>query len=107
MEFRISPWRRLPTPAVRMVVVALVAAAVLTAFLALNYFARNRLRGRPGQTIAFSEIECSPPAAMDCGRFFGEVQYMNGLPDRVDLLDQELSSRLAAAFARHPWVQEV
>lgn len=107
MDVHVSPLRRLPTSAVRVVVVVFVVTSVIAALVALNFLARSRLRGHEGQTIAFSEIECSPPTAIDCGRFLGEVQYLNELPDRVDLLDQDLPSRLAAAFARHPWVGEV
>jgi hypothetical protein len=39
--------------------------------------------------------------------FLEEVQYFARLPDSVCVLDDGLPARLSAAFARHPWVDEV
>ena len=41
------------------------------------------------------------------GAFLDEVQYLSRLPDRLSVLDDNLSQRLSAAFAKHPWVEKV
>ncbi len=49
---------------------------------------------------------CRRPG-LDSDEFLSEVQYLAGWPDRLCLLDEDLSSRIAGAFARHPWVEQV
>src|SRR5262249_15720330 len=39
--------------------------------------------------------------------FLGEVRYLSEFPSRLRLLEKGLASRLADAFARHPWVEKV
>ena len=41
------------------------------------------------------------------GDFLEEVQFFAGLPDSVCVLDDGLPARLSAAFAKHPWVEQV
>jgi hypothetical protein len=58
--------------------------------------------------VAFADIACEPPPeSIDLKTFLAEVQYISGYPDRLALLEENLASRLAAAFARHPCVERV
>jgi hypothetical protein len=82
-------------------------AVILALVLALGRATRDQLRDRDRYTIAFNEIECSPPAGQKREDFLGEVQYLADAPDRLRLLDDDLPARLAEAFARHPWVAKV
>jgi hypothetical protein len=85
----------------------LVAALLLAAAVELGRRARQHLAPGPRHTLAFSSIECTPPTPLSREDFLGEVQYLAGLPDQLNLLDERLSERLAGAFAGHPWVQVV
>jgi hypothetical protein len=57
--------------------------------------------------VAFTDINCTPPPGQDCLDFLAEVQYLAGMPDRLSVLDDSLSARLADAFARHPSVNKI
>jgi hypothetical protein len=93
----------------------LVRAALLTAgglvvllgWVVLGRQAANGLRGSDRYTVAFADIDCTPPASLSRADFLGEVQYLSDLPDRMALSDEGLASRLAAAFANHPLVESV
>jgi hypothetical protein len=85
----------------------LVAALLLAGAVELGRRARQQLAPGPRHTLAFSSIDCAPPAALSREDFLGEVQYLAGLPDQLNLLDERLSERLARAFAGHPWVRAV
>ena len=39
--------------------------------------------------------------------FLGEVQFVARFPDSACALDEGLPARLSAAFAQHPWVEQV
>jgi hypothetical protein len=79
----------------------------LIALVALGKLARDRLYPLDRYTLRFTEIDCTPPAGQDRGDFLEEVQYLSNAPDRLHLLDHDLTSQLAGAFARHPWVERV
>jgi hypothetical protein len=85
----------------------LIAALFLAVLIGLGGAAREALRGRGSYTVAFADIDCPPPPGQERGDFLGEVQYVGGLPDRLNLLDDGLAERLAGAFAKHPWVEKV
>jgi hypothetical protein len=68
---------------------------------------RDCLRPLDAYTVDFLTIDCPPPADLGQEDFLSEVQYLAGLPSRLQLLDPELAPRLAAAFAQHPWVERV
>jgi hypothetical protein len=67
----------------------------------------EKLRGDERYRISLSEVECMPPAGMERADFLAEVQYYSGLPDQLHLLENDLTTRLAAAFAKDPWVEKV
>jgi hypothetical protein len=85
----------------------LAAALVLTALLVAGNWARDSLADRDRYQFPFNHIECAAPAGMSRTDFLDEVQYLAGLPDRVNVLDENLAARLAQAFALHPRVGKV
>jgi hypothetical protein len=85
----------------------LLTALVLFGLVRLGQAARPDLSARERSCVSFATIECVPPPGLDTDEFLSEVQYLAGWPDRLCLLDKDLCSRLAGAFARHPWVEQV
>jgi hypothetical protein len=73
----------------------------------LGKWTLGQIRGQDRYTFAFKDIECTPPPGLERNEFLDEVQYVAGLPDRLRLLEKDLSQQLAEAFARHPWVEKV
>jgi len=82
-------------------------ALFLAAVAAIAKYTREGLRDSERFTIPFADIDCPAPPAEGRADFLAEVQYLQGLPDRLQLLDDDLAARLAEAFARHPWVEHV
>jgi hypothetical protein len=82
----------------------LAGAALLASVQFLGERARDSLRARGRHTVAFADIDCEPPPGLTRAAFLSEVQYHADLPDDCDLLDPQLTGRLATAFAAHPWV---
>ena len=80
----------------------LLAGVVLLGWLALQ-----ALHGQPRYQIVFSDIDCTPPAPLSREEFLGEVQFVARFPDAACALDEGLPARLSAAFAQHPWVEQV
>jgi hypothetical protein len=87
--------------------VILLAAALLAGLIALGRWGLAELRGRERYAVRFANIACTPPPGMTRSEFLDEVQYLSRLPDRLGLLDEDLTQKLTAAFARHPWVEKV
>lgn len=85
----------------------LAAAALLSGLAVAGRLLREQLRDQDRYALPFAEIACDPPPGMDRATFLDEVQYLAGQPDRLRLLEDGLSERLAAAFTRHPWVEQV
>jgi hypothetical protein len=85
----------------------LVAALLLAGLIALSRSAREALRQQERYAAAFADVDCEPPPGEERAAFLGEVQYLAGLPERLQVLDDDLPGRLAEAFARHPWVEKV
>jgi hypothetical protein len=100
-----STWVR--TFLVRLLVPPLLSLLLLAGLLLLGRLARDDLRSQERYTAAFADIECAPPPEVERAEFLGEVQYLANLPDRLSLLDETLTARLAEAFARHPWAERV
>ena len=89
----------------RLLAPVLGVAAVLVGLAALGRWARDSLR--QDFTLPFSAIQCQPPPGPEQVELLSQVQYLAGMPDRVQLLDEDLAERLRRAFARHPWVESV
>jgi hypothetical protein len=86
---------------------ALGGGLLLAGLLYLGRQAGERLHDGRRCTTAFTAIAYEPPGPLARADFLAEVQYLGGLPDQLDLLDPELTSRLARVFASHPWVEAV
>ncbi len=82
-------------------------ALLLGGALVLGGLGLDELRARGHYAVAFAEIECGPPPGLTREEFLAEVQYLGRLPDRLDLFAPGLDESVAAAFAAHPWVEEV
>jgi hypothetical protein len=85
----------------------LAIAFLLGSVLALGQWTRQQMQSRQAYTLTFNEIDCAPPPGVSRADFLAEVQYLGGLRDELTVLDEDVSGRLARAFARHPWVEEV
>jgi hypothetical protein len=83
------------------------AALVLAGVIAAGRWAHSRLQEQQFYSLAFMGIDCAAPEGLSREDFLAEVQFLAGQPDRLPLLDAGLPGRLAEAFARHPWVEEV
>jgi hypothetical protein len=96
----LSPWLQ---------ALALLCGLGLFAFavIAVGHYTRTRLQGSDRYMVAFAEIDCTAPANQDRAEFLGEVQQRAGLPAQLHILDDNLASRLADAFAGHPCVEKV
>lgn len=94
-------------PAIRAVVAMLAAAAIVFGLVWLGQFARERLEKQRIFTIAFADLRCETPPGQTRAAFLKEVQYLGGLPDRLNTFDPQSIARLVAAFQLHPWVETV
>ena len=83
------------------------AGLLLLGLVGLGQAVKERLRGEPRFTLAFSDIDCPTPPGSEHAAFLSEVQYLARLPDRLNVLDESLPARLSEAFALHPWVERV
>jgi hypothetical protein len=98
-----SPWRTVTA-------VLLTLAVVGGGVLALGRFgdeATRRIGGRDRYRTPFADISCDTPPGLDRPTFLAEVRYAAGLPEAVNPLEVAERERLAAGFARHPWVERV
>jgi hypothetical protein len=89
--------------------IMLTAGAVvgLAGWVVLGRQAAHKLPNSDRSSLAFADIDCASPLPLTRGEFLGEVQYLSNLPDRLSLSDDDLASRIAAAFAMHPMVESV
>jgi hypothetical protein len=92
---------------VPILVPVVTAGAVLALILFLGQRAWEDLRQQGTYRVAFAEIECTPPDGLSRVSFLNEVQYLEGLPEELPLLNPQLSEQLSHAFAAHPWVERV
>lgn len=85
----------------------LAVLLLLGAVLVAGRFTRSQIQPLEPHVISFSAIECDVPEGLSRDDFLAEVQYLSGLPERVELLEDGLAAKLATAFARHPRVDRV
>jgi hypothetical protein len=91
----------------RAVLLLLGIAGFLAGIIALGQWSLEQMRGRERYLLPFRAIDCQPPPGSRREEFLEEVQYHARLPDRLDLLDEELGATLTQAFQQHPWVRGV
>jgi hypothetical protein len=87
--------------------VVIIIVAALCVFIALARAVREEVRDLPGYQVDFAQIQCIPPPFENRPDFLSEVQYLAGMPQKLSVVDDHLASRLAEAFAGHPWVEKV
>ncbi len=71
--------------------------------------------GRAGQQVTsqnryavrFTDIATDVPPGTDKLTFLTEVRFLDHWPEAVQVVEPTLKDRLAATFAKHPWVSEV
>jgi hypothetical protein len=87
----------------------LVVALFLGGIIWAGWWGRDYVQGSDRYVIPFADIECNPPVGMDRTKFLDEVLYYASpkLPERVNLIDEELPDKLHAGFGKHPWVATV
>ena len=72
----------------------LTAALLLLGVIVGGQYARERLRAHEHVCLVFASLECAPPPGQSREDFLTEVQYWSGLPDRMDLLTNDVPDRL-------------
>ncbi len=102
-----APRAWLPRWTLKTLLLALGLGLFLFGLVWVGKWTLGQIRGQDRYTFAFQDIDCTPPPGLERGEFLDEVQYITGLPDRLLLLEKDVSRRLAEAFARHPWVEKV
>jgi hypothetical protein len=83
----------------------IAAAVVLLATAMLGRWSRDSIR--QSYTLPFASIQCLPVPGPEQKDLLAEVQYLAGLPDQLNVLDDGLADQLGEAFGRHPWVESV
>jgi hypothetical protein len=101
LKGRLGRW--LMRSALLVVLVALFLAGVIW----LGGWAQTQIHDQPRYQVSLADIDCDVPEGMERKAFIDEVQYHSRLPDRVNVLDDDLPEQLGAAFIRHPWVDKV
>ncbi|MBM3980546.1 MAG: hypothetical protein FJ304_09710 [Planctomycetes bacterium] len=99
-----------PRPARRALVALLTLAAVgglVFGLWRLGDAARRNIGPRARYEGKFADIECPAPPGLARDTFLSEVRYAANAPPTFQALDPDLSTKLTAAFATHPWVQSV
>lgn len=91
----------------RCALVFLAAALAVGGIVALGDLARGPLGARDRYRFEFGTVECRVPAGLERSQFLAEVQYLSGIPERLSILDPNLSETLMLAFSRHPRVESV
>jgi hypothetical protein len=91
----------------RIWVVTVGAGLLLLGVVVAGKLTRDAVCNWDRYNIAFAAIDCTSPPGQDRLDFLAEVQYLAGMPNRLSVLDAGLASRIADAFARHPFVEKV
>lgn len=106
--FSSHPASLFPPPSfLRVCIITSIAGLSLLGVLIAGMATREAVRNWDRYTVSFAELECTTPPGLVRHDFLAEVQYLAGMPDRLSVLEEGLTSRIADAFARHPCVEEV
>src|SRR5713226_9754777 len=90
-----------------LLLLVLLPVVLVTGLLIAGRWALGQIRDQDRYAFTFADIDCTPPEYQDRASFLAEVQYLAAMPDRLQILDEDLTARLGEAFARHPWVEKV
>jgi hypothetical protein len=91
----------------RVLVLLLAIVGFLAGIIFLGKRAREQIQGWERYALPILEIDCVPPPGQERPDFLAEVQYLGGLPDKLEFLDPQLGERLTEAFGKHPMVDRV
>ncbi|OWK39695.1 hypothetical protein FRUB_05585 [Fimbriiglobus ruber] len=84
-----------------------IVAAVVAGVVWLGSRAGESVANRDRYAIPVASIACPAPPGLDRETFLTEVRYLGNLPETIQVVDPNLRTKLSAAFAKHPWVNEV
>ena len=84
-----------------------LVAGVVWGIKWLGDSARRGIGPRDRYAARFGDIECDAPPGFKRRVFLAEVEYHSKFPATFQSLDPELTPKLSAAFAAHPWVAAV
>jgi cell division septal protein FtsQ len=101
------PPRRLTRWLVQCGVLLVVVAGFVAGIIYLGRLALEQLPGQERYLVPVAEIECAPPVGLPKKEFLEQVQYEARLPERLNVLDENLPRALRDAFVKHPWVERV
>jgi hypothetical protein len=91
----------------RSLILFLIVTTLLGGIILAGWWSLEQIRGRDRYLLAMQDIDCPVPPGMARAEFLEEVQYHSQLPDRLSLVEEDLGTKLAQAFQRHPWVSQV
>jgi hypothetical protein len=83
------------------------SAAVVVGLIGIGRWTRDWLDRRGHYLVPLANLAVPVPPGLDRREFLAEVQYLGSLPDAISTMDPATMMRLAAAFAAHPWVEQV
>ncbi|MGL6097419.1 MAG: hypothetical protein ACRC7O_16680, partial [Fimbriiglobus sp.] len=84
-----------------------LSAGLIAGLDAVGRRAGLALVGRDRYAVRVADIACPAPPGSDRAAFLTEVRYLADFPETVSAVDPTAPGRLAAAFAKHPWVAAV
>lgn len=84
-----------------------LVAAVVAGVSWVGDQAGARVADRDRYQTPVADIRVEPPPGTDRVAFLSEVRHLGRLPATVSAVDPQTPATLAAAFARHPWVERV
>ena len=87
----------------------MVSAVIVTAIVLAPYlpWLIPQLENRPEYQFDMADLEITPPHRWVPRTILDEVLEKEGLPETVSLLDEDLCRRVATAWERHPWIEQV
>jgi hypothetical protein len=95
------------TLSLKVFIAGAATAAIVGGILAVGHYLREDLRSRERYQLAVGEIECDSPPGTSREEFLEEVHYYGQLPEKLSVLDADLSEKLTTAFSKHPSVKQV
>lgn len=90
-----------------MVLTLAAAAGLVYGLKRLGDRAQRTIAPRDRYTGRFADIDCDPPPGSTRDAFLAEVRFHSQFPETFQSLDPEITSKLTAVFAAHPWVESV